>query len=356
VPVINVLLAPAVQTRQRRHQLLRVPHFDMLGVQPRLHPFADQPAVHRIRVVLYVKHTPRRHRCTHAFATQQRRRRQRLEHRQLFRQTRLPVAVALAHHFFQKLLVRRPAGKIPTVTQQQRLSHRVLEVPVRRLRIAVLVRLPWANLLPRQSVITQQLHVTRRELLLLRQVVDRAAHAVAAVTRRHAAQLPQRFLHTRAQALEALRKAHLHRLPVRIGQHEMVHQVRQRLAGDGHVQAAHVREVGGTQTSRLMHLREVHFLTRTGGRTPNLDASLQGPRLALCEAADILLLQPGEQRFRLQLRLPLQLRDYFRPHLGERIGPGPPIMRSPTVTGQLLHGSISPGCFAIHAALHGRVG
>jgi hypothetical protein len=333
VPIIDVLLAAAMQSRQLLDQLLPVPHFHMLRVQPRFDTFADQPAVHRIGIVLHVNHTPRSHRHAHALAAQQRRRRQRPEHRQLFRQAPLPAAIALARHFFQKLLVLRPTGKIPAATQQQRLVDGVLEVAVRRFGIAVLVCLARPYLLPCQSVIRQQVEVTLRELLPLRQVVDRAAHAVAAVPRRHALEFPQRLLQAAAQALEALRKAHLHRLPVRISQHEVIHQVRQRLAGDGHVQAAHVREVGSTQASRLMHLLEVHFLARTGAGVPGFDAPLQGAQLALFEAPRMLLLQPGEQGFRLQLRLTLQLLEHLRPHLGERIRPGSPVVRRPAVTG-----------------------
>lgn len=345
-----------MQTRQRLHQFLTVPHFHMLRVQPRLDSFADQPAVHRIGIVLHVNHTPKSHRHAHTLATQQRRRRQRSEHRQLFRQPPLPAAIALAHHFFQKLLVRRTAGKVSAATQQQRLIHRVLEVPMRCFRVAVLVRLPRTYLLPRQSVIRQQVLVTLRELLPLRQIVHRTAHAIAAVSRRHTLELPQRLLQAAAQALEAFGKTHLHRLPVGIGQHEVVHQVRQRLARDGHVQAAHVREVRGTQTARLMHLLKVDFLARTGRGVPGFDAPLQRTHLAFCETPRMLLLQPGKQRFRLQLRLTLQLLDHLRPHLGKRIRPRSPVMRLATVTGQFLHVAIPPRCFALHAALHGRAG
>jgi hypothetical protein len=294
MPIVDVPLAPTVQTRQRLHQLLAVPHLDPLGVQPRLHACTDQPAVHRVGVVLDADDAPRRHRRLHALATHQRRRRQRPQYRPFFRQPRLPAAVALAGHFFQKLLVRRSAGKIPAATQQQRLIHGILEVAMRRLGIAVLVRLPRTNLLARQSVIAKQLHVTRRQLLLLRQVVDRAAHAVAAVPRRHAAQFPQRLLQAAAQTLETLGKTHLHRLPVRIGQHAVVQQMRQRLTADGHAQAVHVREVRSTQTPRLMHLLEVHFPARTRRGPPNLDAPLQRSHLARSEAARMPLLQPGE--------------------------------------------------------------
>jgi hypothetical protein len=57
VPVVHPLLVPAPQTRQAFEQLLRVPHLDLLGVQPGLDLFTDQPARHRVAVSLDVDQT-----------------------------------------------------------------------------------------------------------------------------------------------------------------------------------------------------------------------------------------------------------------------------------------------------------
>ena len=61
VPVLHVMLATSTQPRQPLPQLLGVPHFDMLGVQPDLHPLADQPARHRVNVVLHFDDAARFH-------------------------------------------------------------------------------------------------------------------------------------------------------------------------------------------------------------------------------------------------------------------------------------------------------
>jgi len=65
---------------------------------------------------------------------------------------------------------------------------------VRRLGIAVLVRLPHVDPLARHAVVRQQIAVSRLELARRRQVVHGGAEAVAAVSLRHAAQFPQRIL------------------------------------------------------------------------------------------------------------------------------------------------------------------
>jgi hypothetical protein len=91
-----------------------------------------------------------------------------------------------------------------------------------------------------------------------------------------AAQLGQGVLQAVTEALEALGEADRAALPVGVGQDEVVDQMLEQLAGDGHVQTRHVREVGSTQTTRLVDLREEDLLGRSVQGTPLLDVSLQG--------------------------------------------------------------------------------
>jgi hypothetical protein len=51
VPIDDAVLAPTPQPWQPFQQPPGVPHLDVLGVQPGLDPFPDQPAGHRIDVV-----------------------------------------------------------------------------------------------------------------------------------------------------------------------------------------------------------------------------------------------------------------------------------------------------------------
>jgi len=54
IPVVDLLLVAATQPRQTLDQLLRVPHFQVLGVQPHVHLLADQSAWHHVAVPLRV--------------------------------------------------------------------------------------------------------------------------------------------------------------------------------------------------------------------------------------------------------------------------------------------------------------
>jgi hypothetical protein len=162
------------------------------------------------------------------------------------------------------------------------------------LDVAVLVTLAGVDGLRLHFVVGHQSAVTRRELLGAGGL-HRQAHAVGAMHRRHAAQGPDRVLETGAEALEALREAERDVLPVRVCQHEVVDQVRQRLALDRHAQLGHVREVGSAEPARRMVLGEEHLLVRPVRRPPVLDVTLQGAQLSVPEAARMPALQLLEQ-------------------------------------------------------------
>jgi hypothetical protein len=50
VPVVDTVVTPTTQARQTLDLTLGIPDFDVVGVQARLDPFADQPARHRVGV------------------------------------------------------------------------------------------------------------------------------------------------------------------------------------------------------------------------------------------------------------------------------------------------------------------
>jgi hypothetical protein len=192
-------------------------------------------------------------------------------------------------------------------------------MPVRRLGVAIFVGLPRLDLLAHQAVMFQQALVTFREVASLRQIVHRAAHPVAAMPLGHATQFPQRVLQAHTQALEALGKAQRHRLPIRVGQHEVVDQMIEALPRDAHIQTVHVREVRSAQPARMMNLAEVHLPPGSVRGPPLLDTPLQRPQLSLVKPSRILPQKPIPEGLDLELGRLLQLRGHFRPDLGERV-------------------------------------
>ena len=141
VAIIDPVLAAATQTRQTLHTLLRVPHLDLLGADPRLHPLADQTARHRVDVALDMNRAAPVDTHRPPLARFQTPRRQRPQQRQLLGQTLLPVAVELLEQTPQERLVRRPVLEVSAATQQQRLLQRPLEPMMALFRVPVLVAL-----------------------------------------------------------------------------------------------------------------------------------------------------------------------------------------------------------------------
>jgi len=68
VPVVDAVVAPATQTRQTFDLSLGIPDLDVVGVQTRLDPFADQPAGHRVGVASDVEGAATIHTHPQAFA------------------------------------------------------------------------------------------------------------------------------------------------------------------------------------------------------------------------------------------------------------------------------------------------
>ncbi len=294
VPVVDAPPVRAAQPRHLLHQRAGVPDLDLLGPQPDLDHLPDQPRRHRVGVAPHLDRAAAPHPHAQALLRLQPTRRQGAEDRPLGGQRRLPAGVPLPHQVAQERLVRRPVGEVGAAAQQQRLRHRLLEPPVALLAVAVLVAAGRVGGLARQPVVGQERPVRGREPLRLAVGMHRQRHPVGAVPRRHAAQRPKGVLQAFAQAGEALREADRHVLPVRVGQHEVVHQVVERLPGDRHAQAAHVCEIAGAQPPRLMHLGEVDLLGRPVLRLPDPHAPLQRPPQRVGVSPGIRALQPAE--------------------------------------------------------------
>lgn len=117
VPVMHRVLVPPHQPRQRVGQLVGVPDLDAVGVEPGLHPFADQPAVYRVGAAVNVDQAPRIDPAPHLAATVQTHRGQSLQSRDLFGEAIEPGLVADRYDPVQEAHVLLTAGEVPAASQ-----------------------------------------------------------------------------------------------------------------------------------------------------------------------------------------------------------------------------------------------
>jgi hypothetical protein len=352
--VVDRMLVATHQPRQRVHAASGVPDFHTIRVQPGLHVLADQAAVDRVHVAMNVNQAPRIYTDRQPQATVQSLFGQRLQDGQFF-QVPLPAwRVALVQQFPQERAEVVVAGEVPTATQLQGLVQGVLEVTMGRLGVAVLVWLPNIDPLTCQPVTVQKGAVTRLEFPLHRQIVDRCGQTIAPMPPRHAAQLPQRVLQSVRQGLERLRGTQRHRFPVRVGQHEVIRQLLEPLAGNGDSQGTQLGEVGSGQVPGMMHLAEHHLPGGTEGHSPVVHTPFQRPTMTVGKLPRMPLFEPVEKRLRLQGRLVLKQRFHLRPHLGERILPRPIRPRLLERAGQPPRLAILPCRLLVHTRPPGR--
>ena len=254
------MLAPPAQAWQVFHLPLPVPNLDMVQVRSRFHPCSNQTAVHRIRVPLHVDQTARIHLYLLPFGRLHPPRRQLPHYRQFFGQPRSPACIPLHKQVLEKLRIFGEVPKVTAPAQQQRLLHRALKPVVTLLGIAILIRAGRIGVLRLHAVVPHHPFIAAVELLQVAHVIDRARQAVGAVFDRYCAQFPHRVLPAFTEALQALGIADRARLPVRVRQHEVVHQVLERLSRERDPQLRHVREVRRAQPPRHVYLTEIHFV------------------------------------------------------------------------------------------------
>jgi hypothetical protein len=351
VAIIDAVLVLAAQPLHALHPLARIPDLDVVGTDPRLNDFAPQPGRHRVRVVPHPDRAATAHFHTLTLQRLQPPLWQSMQMLDFLRKLRSPAAIAPVHDLPNETPILLDAGKLPAAAQQQRLFHRFLETPMSLFAIPVLMRLGRVDGFRHDPIMAQQRPVFVRVDLRVPVLVHRQAHAVGPMPLGHAAQCPKRVLQSFGQTREALRRAQRHVLPVRVRQHKVVHQVRERLPGNRHAQEFHVREIRCAQAARLVHLGKEYFPSRTMLATPLPHAPLQRPTHGIPVPLGIFPLQPFPQRLGLQGRLALQPFLQPRPDAGQRIRPGSPGARLSGLARQLPQLSIFPGRFAIHTAL-----
>jgi hypothetical protein len=262
---------------------------------------------------------------------------------------RRTVRVQLAEQIPEVLLVRLPGREVPAVAEHQLLVESLLEPPVPLLDVPVLVPVPGLDRLPVEAVVPQQRLVPPGELRARRPRRDRGRESVGPVNGGHPAQLHQRVLQPVGERLEGLGEADRPGLPVRVRQDEVVDQVVERLAGDGHPQVRHVGEVGGAQPTGRVDLGEEHLLGRPLGGPPRLDPPLERAELSVREHARVLPLELPEQGQRFQPRVEGQPLGDAGPDVGEGIRVCPPRVRHPYLAGEPAEPAVLARGLGIHA-------
>jgi hypothetical protein len=350
VTVIDCVLAVADQAGHPLDFGARIEDLDEVGVDHHVHPVANQPARHRIRVALDLDRAAAADRdARDALPVIQPAWRQLAKTRLLLGELSPSRRVAFVDQPLKEPFVLLAAGEVAAAAQQQGLVHDRLEMAVRRFDVAVLVRLADVDALRLDVVVIRQVAVTPPELAVLREVVDRRTQAVGAVLARHAAQPPKRFLEPPAQRLERFGEADRDGLPIRIRQREVIHQVVKWLPGDRHPQRVHACEIRRPQAARGMDLREHHLPAAAMPGPPVTNSTLKRPPLRLGKPARITVLKPAEERERSQPWLGLQASLDLRPYLGERVRPRPPRPPRLPLGGQPLPIPILPCRLLIHA-------
>lgn len=356
VPVVDPVLAPPTQPRHPLHQLLRVPHLHVLGVQPHLDPLADQPTRHRVRVPLDVDRAARIHLDLDPARGLEPTRRQRTQVLPLLGRLHAAVRVELGEQIADVVLVRLAAREVPAGAEHQLLIECPLEAVVALFDVAVLVPAPGPDRLPVEAVVREQRPIALGELRTRRARRDRGREPVGAVNGGHPAEFRQRVLQPVGQRLERLGEAHRAGLPVRVGQDEVVDQVLERLAVDGHPEVGHVGEVGRTQPTGRVDLGEEHFLRRPVGGPPRLDPPLERAELSVREATGVFSLELPEQGQRLQPWVEGESLDDASPDVGEHVRVSPPGVGHPYLTGKPAEPAVLACGLGIHPGPGGRDG
>jgi hypothetical protein len=139
-----------------------------------------------------------------------------------------PASVGASDHLIDEAAIRIEVSKIAAATQQQRLLQGHLEMCVRPLDRAVLMRHPGIVARRRHAVVRAQCLVTACQILhgVPFQIAKRGRETVAAMLRGCATQGPERVLQPLGQGNETLAAQHHPRvLPTGERQAEMVQPV-----------------------------------------------------------------------------------------------------------------------------------
>jgi hypothetical protein len=225
VAKVDVLFADARLPRQLFEPFVAVPEFKMVLVNAHFQFQADVLATDGVGVALHANHAVRRHRHGNRSAGTATLRWQRAEPVDVFGEALFSRGVTALDQLTHERQIFIDADEVSAATKSQCLVDCILEVTMRRLHVAVLVRLADVDAMATHSVVFQQVVILRGELLVAREVVDRGGQTVAAHATRNSAGQMQGVLQTCREGLERFGMAEMNVLPVGVGQDRMKHQV-----------------------------------------------------------------------------------------------------------------------------------
>jgi len=178
-------------------------HADLFGSNSNIHLSANQAAGNRIGVGSHLNRAA----ATDANAGQkvvgvESLLRQRLERRLFFEEPLRTIGVGATDQLFHEVHVLLAAGELPAAAQQQRLVDALLDVPVGRFDIAVLVGAPRIGAFRFAAVMSHQRRVAIRQQLAAGVIADRRAERIGSMPLRHSSEFPKRFLDALAECFK----------------------------------------------------------------------------------------------------------------------------------------------------------
>src|SRR5437868_6069759 len=287
VPILDPVAPAAAQPREAVHPLLPIPDFQLLRANACLYPFANEPAVHRVGVVLHRDRGGGADPHAQPLAGIQPCGGKRSQPPPLLLKAFPPAGVELVKELLEESGVLRTALELAAAAQHQLLVERHFETMMALLYIPVLVAPARVGRLGPEAVVRQQrlVAVGERSPAVGGGAVDGGGKRIGAVASGNAAEFEERLLQALREALETLGKADAARLPVRVGEHKVIQQVRKRPPGDHDPQVRKVAEVGSAEIAGMVLLREEDLPGRSLGRAPLLHLALQTAELPIREAA-----------------------------------------------------------------------
>ena len=233
VAILDAVPALAAPPGNPFEMALGVVEVEMVRVQAHPHSFADQATVNRVGVVIHPDRTERAHPHLQPLEVVDPSSRQTVQHVQLLRQLLLASGVALAENCAQKAGILVPRDEVAAAPQHQTLLDGTDEAMMPLLHVPVFVRAARVGLATLETVVRQQAVESLRELFGVVELVHGGTQTVGLMGPGHAPQLPQGVLQACAQGLEALGETDPHRLPVGVGEHEVVEQMGERASLEG---------------------------------------------------------------------------------------------------------------------------